>query len=53
MIFMYAILLYGQFLACMQPYVTIYDLVVYDLGGQPGIATFLLVDSRGLNFAIV
>ena len=39
MIFKYAILLYGQFLTFMQPYVTLYDLVFISCflyGGQPG-----------------
>ena len=39
-IFMYAILLYEQFMAFMQPYITIYDsefIFCFSYGGQSGI----------------
>ena len=39
MTFMYAILLYGQFMTFMQPYITIYDVVFmscFSYGGQRG-----------------
>ena len=51
MIIMHAVLLYGQFMTFMLPYIAIYDLVIISCflyGGQPGKALLLLLTCQAV-----